>query len=55
VKGQTPSNAEKALQIENKILKQRLRTLKDNINILNSMIEHIKIDPNARKENRVKS
>lgn len=53
-KGQSPSNAEKALQIENKILKQRLRTLKDNINILNSMIEHIRIDPASRKENQVR-
>ena len=36
------SNAERALQIENKILKQRLRTLKDNIGILNGMIDQIK-------------
>ena len=47
------SNAERALHLENKILKKRLRTLKDNINILNSMIDQVSIDPAARKENIV--
>ena len=57
-RGQGVSKAEQALQIENKILKQRLRTLKDNINILNSMIDHIKIgggkkNSSDRKESQI--
>jgi ubiquinone biosynthesis protein COQ9 len=40
------SNAEKALQTENKILRQRLRTLKDNIAVLNEMIDQIKFSSN---------
>lgn len=51
-RNQPVSNAEKALQIENKILKQRLRTLKENINILNEMIEKIRVVP-GRKSSSV--